>query len=79
MMELIFGMLLKMALGLVETLLNFFTAFLELDLQQIIDYFPFLVTGLKMFQIIAVGFVAMIAMTGLFRFFAGPKIGRAHV
>lgn len=72
MMELIFGMLLKMALGLVETLLNFFTAFLELDLQQIIDYFPFLVTGLKMFQIIAVGFVAMIAMTGLFRFFAGP-------
>lgn len=41
MMELIFGMLLKMALGLVETLLNFFTAFLELDLQQIIDYFPF--------------------------------------
>lgn len=72
MMELIFGWFLKGVTGLTETILNIFNDFLELDLSHIVEYFPFLATGMRMFQVIAVGFVAMIVIVELFRFFSGP-------
>lgn len=57
---------------LFQLLLTGIISTLDLDLNAIVDYFPFLYTGYEVFKIIGIGLAALIAIFTIVKFFAGP-------